>query len=114
MAEIDLTELETIRRYSLVTRGRVAPLADVRAALRADLEALDALDTAEAPADADAEGETSPAPPPPEEDTAYEAPKPAKKAAKKPAKAAKKAAKKARGKPATKSGRKGSGRRRSG
>ncbi len=40
MAQVELTELETIRRFSIATRGATASLEEVVAALRADLDAL--------------------------------------------------------------------------
>ncbi len=42
MPEVNLTDLETIRRFSLATRGETADLEEVVAALRADLDALTA------------------------------------------------------------------------
>ncbi|MDQ4131463.1 MAG: hypothetical protein M3133_10840 [Actinomycetota bacterium] len=39
MAHVELTDLETIRRFSIATRGATAPLEEVVAALRADLDA---------------------------------------------------------------------------
>ncbi|MDQ3931387.1 MAG: hypothetical protein M3252_00905 [Actinomycetota bacterium] len=40
MADVELTELETIRKFSIATRGATAPVEEVIGALRADLDAL--------------------------------------------------------------------------
>ncbi len=58
MAQVELTELETIRRFSLATRGATAPLEEVVAALRADLDAL--TDNSHHGAEVSTEGPTSP------------------------------------------------------
>ncbi len=40
MTDVELTELETIRKFSVATRGATAPVEEVLGALRADLDAL--------------------------------------------------------------------------
>ncbi|MDP8930410.1 MAG: hypothetical protein M3O70_18040 [Actinomycetota bacterium] len=40
MTDVELTELETIRKFSVATRGATAPVEEVIGALRADLDAL--------------------------------------------------------------------------
>lgn len=60
MADVELTELETIRKFSIATRGATAPAEEVIGALRADLDALTQHLTrvaeAEAPTATQAEG----------------------------------------------------------
>lgn len=59
MAQVEITELEVIRRFSVATRGATAPLEEVVEALRADLDAL-TQDTPTAGIGAEAEKSTVP------------------------------------------------------
>lgn len=56
---MELTELETMRRFSVATRGATAPLAEVVEALRADLDALTQDSPLAAPAAEEAEATAS-------------------------------------------------------